>query len=296
MKKIFLLSLLTLFLSGCATYRFHKGEPPDDLGFVASRDKRVIVEYTVGKESSLPDLVTAKERFKRRHSNVEYYYKKMGYIQCRFRQFFWEAPYTFASFITGIFRLPFIASSDYKYEHNPKYREKVDKLEEEKEAREAARIKGLKEKLSLYIEKDLAKEGELPEPLKLKKKAVEEKTGKEELKLSFRQEEQEITLKRTEEVQKAPSAGIVALITARPLKGLSPLKVRFSGESSRSPYGKITSYEWDFGDGDVSSRKNPVNTYFSASYGSRYFTVTLTVKDDKGNAASSSAEVEVITR
>lgn len=294
MKKIFLLSLVTLFLSGCATYRFHKGEPPNDLGFVASRDKRVIVEYTVGKESSLPDLVTAKERFKRRHSNVDYYYKKMGYIQCRFRQFFWEPPYTFVSFITGIFRLPFIASSDYKYEHNPKYREKVDKLEEEKEAREAARIKGLKEKLSLYIEKDLVKESALPEPLK--KEAVEEKTAREELKLSSRQEEQEITLKRTEEVQKVPSAGTVALITAKPPKGISPLRVRFSGERSCSPYGKITSYEWDFGDGDVSSRKKPVNTYFSASYGSRYFTVTLTVKDEKGNTASSSAVVEVMTR
>lgn len=294
MKKIFFLSLLTLFLSGCATYRFHKGEPPNDLGFVASRDKRVIVEYTVGKENSLPDLVTARERFKRRRSNVEHYYKKMGYIQCRFRQSFWEVPSTFASFITGIFRLPFIASSDYKYEHNPKYRQKVDKLEEEKEAREAARIKGLKEKLSLYIEKDLTKEDALLKPLK--KEAVEEKTKKEELKLNSRQEEQEISLKRTEEVQKVPSAGIVALITTRPLKGLSPLRVHFSGERSRSPYGKITSYEWNFGDGDVSSSKNPVNTYFSASYGSRYFTATLTVKDEKGNTAASSAVVEVITR
>jgi microbial collagenase len=72
--------------------------------------------------------------------------------------------------------------------------------------------------------------------------------------------------------------------------------VHFFGEHSHSNHGKITSYEWDFGDGDLSSRKNPVNTYFSTTYGSKYFTATLTVKDEKGNSATSSVAVEVMTR
>jgi len=255
MKKLFFLSLLTLLLSGCSTYRFNKEGPPNNQGYVVSRDKRVITEYTVGKNNSLPELVIARERFKRRHSTVDYYYKKMGYIQSRLKQTFWDPPCTLVSFITGFFRLPFIAYSDHKYEHNPKYREKVDKLEEEKEAREAARIKALKEKLSLYIEKDLTAE-EIPPEGALKKEVVEKKTNTEELKLESRQEEQESALKRTEKVQEAQPAGITASITAKPLKGVSPLKVSFSGEKSHSSYGRITSYEWDFGDGDMSSQEH----------------------------------------
>jgi hypothetical protein len=307
MKKIFLLSLLTLFLWGCATYKFHKGEAPHEQGYVVSRDNRAILEYTVGRDNSLPDLSSARERFRRRRSSVEYYYKKMGYLQSRFRQFFWDPPSTFLNFLTGFFRLPFIASRDYKYEHNPEYREKIDKLDEEKEAKEAVRLKALKEELSVYIEKDLVKEGLVPTLTKKKvAKKVIPPSGKrarkvteqlEKLSALPRQQEQEMVLKRAEEkIQQTSSTGTIAIITARPLKGFSPLKVHFFGGRSHSSYGKITSYEWDFGDGDLSSRKNPINTYFSTTYGSKDFTATLTVKDEKGNTATSSVVVEVMTR
>ncbi len=43
-------------------------------------------------------------------------------------------------FVGGILRWPFIAVADYKYNRDPKYKEKADKLDEEKEALEKARV------------------------------------------------------------------------------------------------------------------------------------------------------------
>jgi PKD domain len=88
----------------------------------------------------------------------------------------------------------------------------------------------------------------------------------------------------------------VAVITAKPVKGYSPLKVKFSGQKSFSKSGKIVAYLWDFGDGDTSAQKNPENTYWSTTFGPRNFTVTLTVRDQAGSVSSATSVIEVITR
>ena len=78
MRKVILLVLLVVFLSGCATYKFQRGKEPYHKGYVVSRDDYIIPEYTTGKDNSVPNLEIAKKRFKKRKATVEYYYKKMG--------------------------------------------------------------------------------------------------------------------------------------------------------------------------------------------------------------------------
>jgi hypothetical protein len=319
---------LLLFLSGCATYKFHKGQSPDDKGYVVSRGDKTILEYTAGRDNSAPDLKLARERFERRKATVEHYYKKMGYIENRFKQFFWDPPALFVDFIGGIFRLPFIAARDYKYEHDPRYREKITKMEEKQDAYEAARIEDLKERLNAYIQKDLVREASKTEglasaqPATLKQEAQEKPAQETTLNIpaeskqrpegteprlkaqekNLRQKEEQISKMldeqaRFKEIKPQPvPGGPVAVIRAKPAKGFSPLKVQFYGYKSHSPHGKIVSYYWEFGDGDTSAKVDPVNTYWSTNYGSRYFTVTLTVKDDKGNSATSDAIIEVVTK
>ena len=158
MKNLILLVVLTIFLSGCATYKFQRDKAPYDKGYVASRDNYIIPEYTIGKDNSVPNLGLAKERFRKRKDTVEYYYEKMGYIENKLKTTFWDPPVLFLKFIGGIFRLPSIAISDYKYEHNPKYREKIIKMQEEQDALEEARIQNLKRELNSYIQRELAKE------------------------------------------------------------------------------------------------------------------------------------------
>jgi hypothetical protein len=57
------------------------------------------------------------------------------------------------------------------------------------------------------------------------------------------------------------------------------------GEKVRFTVGRITSgfppysYEWDFGDGEVSTEENPTHAYKNDGY----YTVSLTVTDDMGN-------------
>lgn len=161
MQKIIILLALIIFLSGCATYKFHQGKAPYDKGYVVSRDDYTILEYTLGKDNSVPALDLAKGRFLRRNKTVEDCYKKMGRIENNFKKYFWNYCAMFLEAIGGVFRLPFIAISDYKYSHNPKYRENMDKLEKEKELAEESRIKKLREELNSYIQEDLAKEASL---------------------------------------------------------------------------------------------------------------------------------------
>jgi flagellar basal body-associated protein FliL len=158
MKKIILLVLLVVFLSGCATYKFQRGKEPYNKGYVVSRDDYIIPEYTIGKDNCVPSIELAKERFKKRRQTVEYYYEKMGYIENKLKTTFWDPPVLFLKFIGGVFRLPSIAISDYKYEHNPQYREKIIKIQQEQDALEEARIQKLKDTLNSYIQKELAKE------------------------------------------------------------------------------------------------------------------------------------------
>ncbi|MDP3731761.1 MAG: hypothetical protein Q8R31_01845 [Candidatus Omnitrophota bacterium] len=158
MKKTILLVLLVVFLSGCATYKFQRGKEPYNKGYVVSRDDRAILEYTIGKDNSVPNLELARERFKERRRTVGYYYEKMGYIENNLKRTFWTPIVLFTKFIGGIFRLPAIAISDYKYEHDPQYREKIIKMQQEKDALEETRNQNLKKELNSYIQKELAKE------------------------------------------------------------------------------------------------------------------------------------------
>lgn len=158
MKKILVLALSAIFLSGCATYKFQRGKPPYDKGYVVSRDGYVIPEYTLGRDNSVPKLELARERFRKRRRIVEHYYKKMGYAENHFKMVLWNPCIMFMKGAGGVFRFPFIAVSDYRYEHNPEYRKKMDKREQIQDAMEEARIQKLKEKLNIYLQKELEKE------------------------------------------------------------------------------------------------------------------------------------------
>lgn len=161
MKKITAILFLvpcSLFLAGCATYKFQHGKAPHDKGYVVSRDDYAILEYTVGNDNSVPKLDLAKERFKQRRKIVEHYYKKMGYIENHFKMALFDPCIYFVKLIGGVFRLPAIAISDYRSNHNQKYKERIRKLEDDKDTREEARVNKLKEELNLYIQKGLSKE------------------------------------------------------------------------------------------------------------------------------------------
>jgi hypothetical protein len=345
LKKILTLLISIFILSGCTTYKFQKSTAGSQ-GYLACYDGYPIAEYTMGKEKSLPELNLAKERFKRRRLTVEHYYKKMDQIESRLKAFFWEPPAMIVGFLGGVLRWPFVAVADYKYNHNSKYKAKADKLFEEKDALEAARVSNFRKELDAYIAKDLAEESggkgvveaalsdtrpELKVPSLAQEKAVkteapvitssssfqtvsEEAPNKIATESTFTKQEpavapviESVTLTAPESVKIKPAIKEapttqqaleppVAVITAKPIKGYSPLKVNFSSQKSLSKSGKIVSYLWDFGDGDVSDQKNPQNTYWSATFGSRSFTVTLTVRDQAGSVSSATSTIEVTTR
>ena len=100
MKKFYPVIILAVLLSGCATYKIQQEKD----GFAVARYKKVIPEYTKGADNSFPGQEVAEARFKRRKDTVEYYYKKMGFINNRFKQVFVEPPVVFVQFVAGIFR------------------------------------------------------------------------------------------------------------------------------------------------------------------------------------------------
>ena len=354
MKKAVIILLLGVFLSGCATYKFQQSNLPSDKGYAVSYDGKLIPEYTQGPDKLLPEKALAKERFKRRRATVEYYYKKMGQIQNRFKEYLWEPVTLFVDFTAGVIGWPFLAVADYKYNHNPKYKERVDRLDEQKDALEKAKIEGLKTKLSEYIKSDLAKEqpglqvlpevkeenipvpvaqpvvapmpaavpvvapeevnkpsipaeqiGQQPptvveqvkspqETIAVTQPAAENATATQnQAAVSLPEAKKEVPVAAAPEIKLAEPK---AVIIARPQNGFSPLTVKFSAARSSSANGKIVAYLWEFGDGDSSTLKNPSNTYWSASYGTKSFTATLTVKDVKGQSSSVSANIEVLTK
>ena len=316
MRKTGLLLVLLLLLSGCATYSFKKGAVPYDKGYVATYDGKPIPEYTLGQNNSVPDLVLAKERFNRRRATVEYYYKKMGQIEARCKELFWDPPVMCIDFIGGIFRWPFVAVADYKYNHNPQYKEKADRLDEQTDELEKARVNSLKAKLKDYIDGDLAKELTQKEPAVSQAIVVQKQTPVTEVStapvveapvVSVEPEKGQAVIpsevkpavvldKKEAFVQPVKLELPVAVIIAKPSKGFSPLQVNFNGGKSYSKSSRIVSYVWDFGDGDTSTKKNPINTYWSTTYGSRIYTATLTVKDENGQSVSTSTNIEVITK
>jgi hypothetical protein len=339
LKKTLIL-FLTCLLCGCATYKFQKPDA-NSAGYLAYYDGKPLAEYTVGKDKALPDLTLAKERFKRRRLSVEKYYKQTGQIQSRFKDFFWDPPSMLIGFIGGIFRWPYTAISDYKYNHNPAYQARMDKLDEQKEAFEVARQNSLKKELDAYVARDLAEESggpgviektltesEQPQagaqvsaqaveaaapvteaaPLAQESvQAVSEKAvtmpaaeSPEPAATPVAPKQAPVRTKPMGKVKLPPPQKLlepaVAIITAKPLKGYSPLQVQFSASKSHPGSRRIVAYSWDFGDGDTSTKKNPQNTYWSTTFGSRFYTVTLTVRDQAGAVSSATSTIEVITR
>ncbi|MCX5701059.1 MAG: PKD domain-containing protein [Candidatus Omnitrophica bacterium] len=339
-KKIILIISAILFLSGCATYKVQKGKAPYDQGYVVVRKNKILPEYTVGSNNSVPDKQIAEERFHRRRKTVEYYYKKLGYIENSFKGMFVDPPTYLIKTIFGLFSMPVIAVKDYKYNHSPKYKEKVDQFDEIEYKAEKEHIKEIKDKLNAYIQEDLKKEPVVnvgvaapvliptpalvsspvlataptaepapslaqappsesalaPEPVLTPVQAVPEET-KETVTTPVIEEKVVKEVVPTIEVKPQVSyIAPVAVITAKPMKGASPFTVQFSGARSYSSKSKIVAYLWDFGDGDTSARRNPSNTYWSTSYGSRIFTATLTVTDNLGQSAATSINIEVVTK
>jgi hypothetical protein len=160
MIKYFSLVIILVFIvTGCAAYKFESSAKLYGAGYVVKRNERVIPEYTMGPDEQAPqDLKLAKERFDRRKSVVKYYYGKMGYIDSLFKMYSLDYFKFMGNVIFGVFKLPFMAYSYYKYEKDPKYRQKIDKLEVEADQKEEARIRSWQDKLNQYIKKDLGKE------------------------------------------------------------------------------------------------------------------------------------------
>jgi PKD repeat protein len=84
-----------------------------------------------------------------------------------------------------------------------------------------------------------------------------------------------------------PNQAPVAVASATPPSGNTPLDVSFSSASSYDPDGTLASYAWDFGDGGTSTQANPTHTY--TTYGS--YQVVLTVTDNLGLSNSDSLAI-----
>lgn len=69
-------------------------------------------------------------------------------------------------------------------------------------------------------------------------------------------------------------AAPVAAFSGTPLTGEAPIAVQFTDASTGTPTGRA----WDFGDGEISTERNPEHTYTTAGT----FTVTLTVTNTDG--------------
>ena len=66
-----------------------------------------------------------------------------------------------------------------------------------------------------------------------------------------------------------------ANFSATPLSGCTPLIVTFTDASTGSP----TSWDWDLGNGTLSTQQNPTTTYINSGF----FTITLTVTNAGGS-------------
>ncbi len=80
-----------------------------------------------------------------------------------------------------------------------------------------------------------------------------------------------------------------AVAEADPTSGTAPLAVQFTGSNSSDSDGTISSYSWDFGDGNTASVADPSHTY--ADPGT--YTATLTVTDDDGATDSDTVIITV---
>jgi glucose/arabinose dehydrogenase len=72
----------------------------------------------------------------------------------------------------------------------------------------------------------------------------------------------------------------IAVASAQPYFGPSPLSVQLTGSNSYDPEGLALTYLWDFGDGSTSTQANPMHLFaHTGPAGPQLRNVTLTVKD-----------------
>lgn len=155
-NKVFLL-IICLAFSGCAVHRFQKSEKYG--GQVAARFGYVIPEYTVDLENKAPqDLTLAKSRFIRRNDTVETYYIRMGQIESYGRRYLTHFPRIIWSIFANFIKLPFHVISEYRYDTNEHYRNKIDSLDALQKAKEDAKTNQIREQLKEFIRQDLEKE------------------------------------------------------------------------------------------------------------------------------------------
>ena len=83
----------------------------------------------------------------------------------------------------------------------------------------------------------------------------------------------------------------VAIASSNVVNGMVPLTVQFNG-SGLDKDGYITSYHWDFGDGNSSSLRNTTYTFQNAGI----FTVKLTVTDNKSKNGTGKIDIEVYSK
>ena len=83
----------------------------------------------------------------------------------------------------------------------------------------------------------------------------------------------------------------MAVASATPTYGYSPLTVSFSSAGSKDPAGGPLVYFWDFGDGTVSVLPNPSHTYIAT--GVRTFTARLEVRNADNQTASATVKITV---
>jgi len=88
----------------------------------------------------------------------------------------------------------------------------------------------------------------------------------------------------TEPANEPPTANANAI----PVSGEAPLQVQLTG-SGTDPDGTIASYNWDLGDGTVSTLQSPVHTYQDPET----YNVILTVEDDDGATTTDSVLITV---
>jgi PKD repeat protein/flagellar hook assembly protein FlgD len=81
----------------------------------------------------------------------------------------------------------------------------------------------------------------------------------------------------------------VVAIAADDDRGVAPLPVAFDGSGTTSPNGDISSYAWDFGDGDTASGAAPSHTFTEPGT----YEVELTVTDEAGISATASRTITV---
>ncbi len=84
--------------------------------------------------------------------------------------------------------------------------------------------------------------------------------------------------------QTPPSASFLA----EPFEGHNPLTVTFINTSDPGT-GSNLQFEWDFGNGDISTDENPIYTFETSGT----FQVTLTATSSHGTSVSDSTEINV---